>query len=134
MFFFFLRQLHRKGSFEEEEDGGGGYLDVAAILPLPEYEEEHRLEGGGTNPPETEAKFKILRFRSREIFKKIKVDSSSVEDDDTVAGSDGGAGDLSIAEEVNGRRRQSLRDIVMRAQKTKKRFKTFFTYWSQDKG
>ncbi len=41
----YLRQLDRKGSFEEEEDGGGGYLDVAAILPLPEYEEEHRLEG-----------------------------------------------------------------------------------------
>ncbi len=109
---------------------------MAAILPLPEYEEEHRLggEGGMTNPPETEAKIKILHFRSREIFKKIKVDSSSVEDDDTVAGSDGGAGDLSIAEEVNGRRRQSLRDIVMRAQKTKKRFETFFTFWSKDKG
>ncbi len=80
-----------------------------------------------TNPPETEAKLKILHFRSREIFKNIKVDSSGVEDDDTVAGSDGGAGDLSIAEEVNGRRRrQSLRDIVMRAQKTKKRSETFF--------
>ncbi len=128
MFFSFL-QLDRKGSFEEEEDGGGGYLDVAAILPLPEYEEEHRLEGGGANPPETEAKLKILHFRSREIFKKIKVDSSSVEDDDTVAGSDGGAGDLSIAEEVSGRRRrQSLRDIVMRAQKTKKRFERFFAH------